>query len=240
MNNHYTTETIPVYFIPMLFILKTPLFIIFFLVVSLIYIKKLVANRLVVLFWLTLVINFLLYLVMKPVSFLRHYLYLFPVITSLALFGFIEFMKAVRNKTVKILVIFLMLVNILTVVWQMIKYFPYQTIYFNELAGGTKKAQSSFKTELWAQSNREAALWLVNYTKNSRKINYVFVCDGSAFSASYYYPKWLAATKDLNLADYVICFTPSYKRPEDKYGQILHKIEKGGVEVNRIYRRNKP
>jgi len=168
---------IPDAYLPVWFAITSPVFILGLLAVSLIFLKKLIKNRLFILFGVTLVFNFIAYLILNPIIYngIRHFLFLYPITTLLALLVFIEITKYLKSKNKRkrflaISVVIAVAINIILVVFSYLRLFPYGYIYFNELVGGLKNASINFETDYWATGTKEAAEWLNDNLPNDRII----------------------------------------------------------------------
>ena len=120
----------------------------------------------------------------------------------------------------------------------MIKLFPYQYIYYNQLTGGVNGAENKFEMDYWAVSYKEAAEKLVNYLKNKDKDNFknkkynIFV-GGPNEAASYYFPENLILTTLYDKADYYIVFTRNNSDRNINYKPII-KIERFNVVLSYV------
>ncbi len=103
---------------------------------------------------------------------IRHLLFIYPLAICLAVFGFI-FLKDLMNKF-SVKWIYLIPYGILVLlslgpIIHIIKNYPYSYIYFNELAGGVKKAAYSYETDYFQHSLRHATEWVIENEINKLK-----------------------------------------------------------------------
>lgn len=230
----YAGNDLPRSYIPVMFLVKTPLFILLLSACSWLAVRKKKFVNLVILCWTAIIANLSLYLVFNPVSLIRHYLYIYPLLAILAAVGLVGLWIRVKNAKIKLFVFGLIAVNMVIVAVQTTKLFPYGYIYLNELVGGTGKGAKLFPTGDWALSNREAAEWLIGKADHG-KDTFVYTC-GNAQTAYYFYPSWLKNTDDLKKAEYVICGTPVRSSEQMIRGKLIHTVERSGVVLNRIYK----
>lgn len=152
---------------------------------------------------LLFIVNLILYLVAKPVIYnaLRHFLFLLPLMAFTAYIFIIDILKLISNKKLKIGVVLLLAINISFVIFNMIKLHPYEYIYFNELIGGTKGAQSKFELDYWGATYKEASEWLRNNISGKPK---VYACNLSYAVQYYSHGKYEVVSSSKN-ADYIMC-----------------------------------
>jgi hypothetical protein len=227
---------LPRFYVPTIFFIKTPAFILFFLFSSLFFVLKKSSNKILFLLWMVIVINLGLYLALRPVSVIRHFLFLFPVVATIAAVGCVNTLQYF-SKNIKIIIMTLAFISMIGVVMNMIHLFPYEYIYFNELVGGFKNAKQYFTADSWAQANKEGALWLSQYTKGKGEFN-VYVC-GNGFSAYYYFPTWLHYVKEQEKADYSLCIPATSNQEPYIKGKLIHTIFKDNLVLIRIYKNTK-
>ncbi len=150
----------PIQYLPIWFLLTTPLYVLGGSFLSLLYIKK---SKLLFITWSALVINGILYVLMNPVIYngLRHFLYLLPILVLNTLIFMYETLNVnFVNKYIKGLMLGLVAINITLTGVTMFKLHPYEYTYFNELVGGIKGAQGRYEMDYWGASYTQAAAWL--------------------------------------------------------------------------------
>lgn len=213
--------------------ITTPLFILIGNFLGLIYFTK---DRLIKLVTLALFLNFLLYLVLKPVLYngLRHFLYIVPLMVVLSVLGYYNLLLSGVSKKIKICVFLCAFIFLLSTYLNVIKLYPFQYTYFNELVGGIKNANGKYEVEYYGSSYKEAAEWIVTNAKEPGTT--VFSCRMPE-AISYYSQNVFSVSDSPDTATYTICDpTIDYKR--NLKGDIVFKVKRQNVVFN-IVRRNK-
>jgi hypothetical protein len=222
-------------YLPIWFLISTPLFILGLSLVGLWFFLKKNESSFGIFLVLVLIFHGLVYLALKPNVYdgVRHYLFLEPILSILACLVFIELFQS--GLKLKWFWVGAVGINALWVGWQMTQLFPYEYTYFNEAVGGLRGAAGKFETEYAGASYKEAVEWLENNEiKDTQKI-YRINTEGSAFqSAHYFLPnmQW-AYLKD---ADYFIANTRWNRQTQVDPGKIIHVVEREGVPFTYVFK----
>ncbi len=88
-----------------------------------------------------------------------------------------------NNKKLPISSITLFAIVILTLVYNLYKFHPYQTSFYNALTGGVKGADGKFDIDFWGTPQREAMLWLNKNAPNGSFIHVVMAQSSAAMYA---------------------------------------------------------
>ncbi len=223
----------PWYYLFTWLFITTPIYILALLCFSLVFVKRLYKNKIYVLTLIGIVANLLLYITFQPVIYngLRHFLFILPLIALLASVAFIHIMENWR-KILKLVVIFLLVINMLTVSYNLITLHPYQYIYFNELVGGLKGAAGQYELDYWGATYKEATEWLVD-NKELTHEDIIYACNVD-YSVDYYSDKEFFMTYGYPpIANYTICDVENeIKHKFDE--EIVHEVKRQGVVLNRI------
>jgi len=115
----------------------------------------------------------------------RQFLFLYPGIVILSATGIIGSFKLLKNKYVRYLFLFLILILTIHPVKYLITDFRYAYIYYNPLADGVKGANGNYETDYYFTGQREAAEWLNKYLEQKGIKDTMVV--GSNFSAAWYF-----------------------------------------------------
>jgi Flp pilus assembly protein TadD len=103
----------------------------------------------------------------------RHALFTYPTLVVAAGLGFNSLIEIFKNKYLKIAVGILVVLLTINPIIHTFKNHPYQYVYFNELAGGVKKAYGNYEMDYYFHSLREATQWVkqnaVKEANNSSK-----------------------------------------------------------------------
>jgi hypothetical protein len=236
MGQEIPAASLPWTYLPVWLLATTPLFILIFLIL-IGFMRDKLKNRLWVLLTLTLAVNFMLVLVLKPVLYdgLRHFLFFLPLLAVLATMSLIEFLVNTKNSGFRWTVLAVAGLNLPLVLNQMFRLHPYEYVYFNELVGGLKGSEGKFDNDYWGASYKEAVEWLKqNEAKDPSKI-YKVNGSGNAYQIAYYFaPNMLWS--DLKDADYYLSCTRDGKHRLVDASKIIHKIEREGVPLNYIFK----
>ncbi len=164
--DHLWSDELPWYYIPKWFTIGAPLFLLTGLAVLLgalaLQWRKLPTFPLLILLFVA--IFPVAYAVLKGASLydgMRHFLFVFPVLAVLAAYGWHHLLgqaqaPALAWGTRGTLAVLLLL----PAVW-MVRNHPHQYVYFNELAGGAKKAYAHYEMDYWMNSVKPMADWLL-------------------------------------------------------------------------------
>jgi len=223
----------PFSYLPIWFLITTPIYILICSVLSLAFIKK---NRLVFLFCITLCINFVLYIILKPVIYngLRHFLYLLPILVLMSLLFIFEFVgNSKRKELIKIFIISIVFINMATVALEMYRLHPYEYIYFNELVGGLKGAQGNYEMDYWGASYTDSSIWL-----KGQSYSKVYPCNLS-YAMQYKSGGKYEVVGSSKESDYIVCDYENDKRLSYS-GEVVYEVKRLGVTINLVRRNVKP
>jgi hypothetical protein len=221
------------YYLPGWMLIVTPLFILGFAFYSLARVKTLYKNKIYFVMVLALTSNLAIFLILKPLIFngLRHFLFLVPILSFLACLGIIDFFVIVRWRAVRVLAAILIAVNVVMVTTDMVRLYPYDYVYFNELVGGLKGANGKFETDYWGASLREATEWLrdneIANLNGTYKVK--MTCDPWQ-QQTYFSPKMMPAHE--NDADYQLLLNGLADDSAPLPGQVIHTVEREGVPLS--------
>ena len=122
----------------------------------------------------------------------RHSLFAYPTLAVAAALGFNSLILIFsKNKYVQIALTALPLVLLLNSIVFTIKNHPYQYVYFNEMAGGIKKAYGHYELDYYYHSTRAASEWIIaNAEKSGLETgNKIRVATWHTASVSYFFRK---------------------------------------------------
>ena len=238
MGRTVSATDLPCYYLPVWIVISTPLFILLFLTAIPYFVKRMVENRLLVFLGLALAVNLSLVFIFKPVVYLgmRHFLYLLPILGLLAALSAVEFWMNFRKKALFRPVVFLALLNMLAVGFQLWKLHPYEYVYFNELTGGLKGAYGRYEIEERGTSAKEAVEWLNQNRFTDPDKTYHVSSYQDPFQTLYYLPHNVKYEDSLDKADFLITLPFSgqhrFKNP------LLYSVTREGVPLMDIYERS--
>lgn len=238
MGQEIPSVHLPWTYLPVWFLITTPLFILFFLATSFIFIKSKMANSLYILMGIAVTVNAALVLILKPVLYdgLRHFLFLLPILVTVAALSAIEWFLRDKQGLLFKIILSLCLFNGLTVAYHLVRLHPYEYIYFNELTGGLMGSQGKFDNDYWGASFKEAVDWLEkNETTDPKKI-YKVTGSGNSYQIFYYFTPNMKWVDDLKDADYFISYTRDNKQTAVDPSKVIHVVEREGVPLNYIFK----
>ncbi len=115
---------------------------------------------------------------------------------------------------------------------------PYESVYYNSLAGGLPGAAKNFDLDYWANSFRDDSLWLIGYLRHAYGPRFmqhhfrVVVC-GPDTSVSHFLPPNFTVVENVGDADFVIALNRAGWQG-CAHGPILHRVERFGVILSEV------
>ncbi len=236
MGQEISSHALPWTYLPVWFLVTTPLFLLAFLGLWFLKPLSVLKNDLALLMVLALGLNLVLYFGLHPVLYdgLRHYLFFLPLLAALASLSFIGlFERGNWNSGAKTLVV-LAFLNLAWVGVHMVRLHPYEYVYFNELTGGLPGAQGRFETDYWGASFKEAVEWLrANEIKPDR--TYKINGSGNSYQIFCYFTPNMKWVDDPQKADYYLSFTRDNKQKLAGQSPVLHVVQREGVPLNYVF-----
>lgn len=231
MGKFLTKNERPSIYLPVWFLITTPLYALFGTIVSFLFIRR---NKLVAILWAALAINAVLYYLLNPVIYngLRHFLYILPIVVLLAILGLVDMYSSDKvSRVLKIVVTFLIALNIATISFSLLKLHPYEYIYFNEFTNGLTNAAGKYEMDYWGTSYKEGADWL-----KTQPYSKVYACNLS-FAMQYYSGGKYEMVSSQQKADYMICDYDSELK-EGYTGTPVFRVVRNNIPINTIRRVN--
>lgn len=180
----------------------------------------------------------------------RHYLFIYPSLVALLALGYDTIFTYVKGKIVSyILVVLLLGLAAKTMLWS-IKNHPNQTVYYNELVGGTKGAFGNYEMDYYANSARQAAEWIANNEPKGKKL--VIGTNNEPLCVSYYAKKindsietvWMRDyEEEKQFWDYQVLTTRTYSKTQLTNGGFppkgtVYTVDVDGVPIAAVVKRN--
>ncbi len=231
MGTRYASTDLPWYYLPIFICVTTPLSIVALAGVGIVHNNNSLLRTIMI---TALVTNFGLVLILDPVLYngIRHMLYLLPIVSMLAAFGFIWL---VRKKRWRRAIIVIASFNAAFIITQYAILHPYQYVYFNALTGWLPGAHGKFDIDYWTASSKEAVEWLqLNILHTGRSPVAVHSCS-IPFTTTYYLREPLIYSATMATADYTICWE-RYSNHRLIDGTLIHSIDRMGVPLKHIYK----
>lgn len=235
MGEFLTREERPVSYLPVWFLITTPLFVLVPFLLSPFIVKFSAGIRKIYLLLMSAVfINMLAYFIFDPVIYngLRHFLYLVPLLTLIAVFTIIEGINfAYMKKRINAFVLSLVVIaGMFAVVKDYVLLHPYEYVYFNELVGGLPGASGRFDSDYWGASYKEASEYVRNELARDGSVD-VYVCDMGAVVR--YYARGSFATTKYEDAEYMMCDFDSGLEREIE-GETVYTVSRKGTPLNTV------
>lgn len=243
---HLDITHLPWWYLPIWFLVSTPLLWLSFLPLGIVHLirptrssqKNSYATLAVILGYLVVPAAYAIYSRSVLYNAQRHFLFIFPVLALLSAGG-IELAIRLSRGSWRILLLALSFFAVFNILISEARLHPYQTLYFNEIAGGLSGAFGRFELDYWGSSYKEGSLWLEeHYQKFGQdQKNGVFVC-GDSSSATYYFRQ---LRLELEAPDYIICPQESIRADhflsEPNNWLKIGAVKRLGVPINIVYSR---
>ncbi|MCB8994352.1 MAG: hypothetical protein H6538_01960 [Bacteroidales bacterium] len=156
------SDSLPSNYIPKNILLTIPLLVLAGSVIAFFTLRK---SRLR--YW----IFFLVFTVVFPVAYIiykesnvygawRHLLFIYPPLVVLAGAGLDWLFRLYRNRIFRALILAAYIASMINPIFYIFRNYPNQYIYFNELAGGVKKAYKKYETDYYMVSLKQGSEWV--------------------------------------------------------------------------------
>jgi hypothetical protein len=96
---------------------------------------------------------------------IRHFLFVIPALAAIATTAMIWAYHKIKQKSIKIFITTLFILNCSVIVYDMISLHPYEYTYYNRAYGGLQAAQGQQETDYWGLSLKEGMEWLNNHAE---------------------------------------------------------------------------
>ena len=110
---------------------------------------------------------------------IRHFLFVIPALAAIASTAIIWTYHKIKQKSIKIFLTTLLILNFSIIVYDMISLHPYEYTYYNRAYGGLKAAHGQQETDYWGLSLKEGMEWL----NQNAAANSTIVVAGPMFAA---------------------------------------------------------
>ncbi|PIZ62918.1 hypothetical protein COY16_03170 [Candidatus Roizmanbacteria bacterium CG_4_10_14_0_2_um_filter_39_13] len=233
----FNESTIPLSYLPIWLLISTPIFILILSIMSFMHKRDQKQRLLHMLILISIGIQILMYVLLKPVIYngVRHYLFLLPQLVILSVIGLQLILK--KYPKFKLIIVSAVLINTSLILFFYVKNYPYLYPYFNDGVQMVPGLEQQFDQEYWAASDKEALIWLKDTLTEKSDAPKIYMCSKS-MSLNYYFPDAIDMNHDISQADYIIC----YNQPELKEikksidGDVIFSVERMGRVYNTIYK----
>jgi hypothetical protein len=231
--NNINPADLPWHYLPVWFLISTPVFVIFHFLASFRVVDS--KKPLFILLTLSLVVNLGLYLFLHPLLYdgLRHYLFLLPVVCLLAAMSFGEFWTRMTGSLFHKAIVGLSFLFMALTAYHTVALHPYQYAYFNELIGGIRGADKKFETDYWGASYKEAAEWLQKNECTDQNRKYCVHSTANPFQSWIFFPgnmQWCPENAEYNMS------ITRWNLNRSDGRQPLYVVTREGVPLNYVYR----
>lgn len=99
----------------------------------------------------------------------RHLYFIYPAFVLVAVVGIERILQlsgklsSIKRKSILVFLAFLLVVTIARVIYYMIRYHPYQHLYFNVLVGGMAEVKRNFVLDYWGLTYREGLTYIAGH-----------------------------------------------------------------------------
>ncbi len=215
----------PIIYLPIWFLITTPLHTLIPLILSVIYVKRFIKIPIYFLLLISVLINFTVYFSINPIIYngIRHFLFLVPIFIMLAVI-FLNDLYSTNNRKLFITVVSIFTIYLLFTLIRMIHLHPFEYIYFNELTGGLKNTYDAYETDYWGASYKEGTQWVIDHRKEFPKVLKVYPCNVS--NSVWYFGKGsFEMVNESRDADLILCDYERTKQRDMKLN-ILGEIKR--------------
>lgn len=113
---------------------------------------------------------------------MRHFMEIIYPLSAIAGIGFYSVFRYLEKRKQKKIGLLIFTVVIITLLYNLVKFYPYQISFYNAIIGGVKGAEGKFDIDFWGVPQKEAMLWL---DKNAPLNSYVNVIMAQSSAAMY-------------------------------------------------------
>lgn len=231
---------VPWHYAPVYFLLVTPIVMLFFFFLSIILLilkKDFLDNFLLILLWFFLPLSRYFSPKMIILDDIRHFVEIVPaacLIAGVGVYKTSQIFKKNRQKVNAFIFIFITIIFIRNI----IKFHPYESVYFNHLIGGIAGASGKFDIDYWGFSLKEGSGWL---NKNTALNSRIYVHSANIV-APVYLRADLKVTGKIDEANYLMIinrpsdFNETVKKYVDSEKPV-YKIEKEGGTLLFIFKK---
>jgi Tfp pilus assembly protein PilF len=173
----------------------------------------------------------------------RHYLFIYPSVVAGAALGW-EMLSRMAHKAMAWVAVAACALPL----WWIVQYHPNQTVYFNELVGGTAGAYGQYELDYYSNSCRQAGEWLARHTGQQQAL---VAINNKPEAAAYYAQKinpnlqfqWVREYEEQKpMWDYMIITTRTFSSNELKNGAFppvgtIHTIDVQRVPICAVVKR---
>ncbi len=233
----FTKETRPWDYLFVYFVLTTSILLLMLFSFSLAFFKSLKKYSLYIFCVLALVINVLLYLFLKPYIYngMRHFLYLIPLVVMCGVLFINEFSIKLKSNY-KIIFFLTIFTYLILLVFNLVKLYPHQYIYFNEIAGGVKNAYLRYDSDYWGTTYKDAVAYVLSSSDIKKDNLKVYTC--SVPSAVKNYSKGIFLVVD-NIEDANLIICDNVRLAHIKFdGTLIKVFTYDGAKLNFIFKSN--
>ncbi len=204
------------------------------LILMIISIKKIDRFYLFVTGWLFIPIIAVIYYKSSLYDGYRHLYFIYPAMLIFSLYGLFQLLK-VKIRFIRYLILALLIFDLSQTAFFMIKYHPFQNVYFNLLAGDRNTISNRFALDYWGLSFKQSLTFLDKNIFKPKIILRVADYPGQTNIIMQDHPERFVLVRDMDQADYyVTSFRNENRTPLAQYHKI-YSIKVEGYEINSVY-----
>ena len=191
------------------------------------------------LFWFPLVI----FIIARPNIYdgIRHFLFMLPPFAVIVGVAAADLSRRLSSILPQLLVRAAMIVFVLSAVPAMLRLHPYESVYYNLLAGPKATLHERYETDYWISSYREAAMWINEVQSHSgRDVKVIVAANAFSYPAFAHFLDKRVKVKGAPIGDFSRVnevLASDYYVAMVRYNQwrnfpempISHKIERDGI-----------
>lgn len=226
MGETITREQIPWTYLLTYILITTPVFI---TIMHFLSFKFLKTNGLLKILMISIYINVVAYLIMRPVIYngMRHFLYLIPLLVSTVAIFIVGTIQKKKN------LVYLYIGVAIMLLVQITQWYPYHYSYFNPIIRNTIIVEDKFETDYWGASYKAATEKLIEHLDaNNIKGATVYACNVD-YAVRYYSKYKFEMVNTRSKANFIIC---DYENDREMHNtdKIIGVISKNNIIFNII------
>lgn len=229
---------LPLSYLPVWLLVTTPLGLLLLLVSSFRFARRFQQNELAVLLVCAVGVNAGLVILLRPILYdgLRHFLFFLPILAALAALSAASWIKDTAPRSLRVLLLGLVALNMISVGVGMHLLHPYEYVYFNELTGGLKGSVGKFDNDYWGASTREAVEWVKKNGLTDPKKVYQINSSGNNYQVLPYLNERMVWTDNLKDADYYLSTTRDGKDKRVDSSKIVYAVQRENVPLCYVFK----
>lgn len=176
---------------------------------------------------------------------MRHFLFVLPGLAALAGVGASLLLRGMPKPWARGLAGAALLWLISLTLRDMIELHPYQSVYFNRLAGGLQGADGRYETDYWGSSYKEGVEWIADHYRGPYRMPLRVTNTSKCILTSYFLEKGDRPNRFVPICDdseppNLVLSTTRERRHQGIPGALVHLVSRQGVALCYIYQVRRP